>query len=85
MLLGVCLVAGSAACGRQRDVSVRVSIPGPDSLETPAAGVGVVALPYDRDSVLAASRRKPDVRGLHRRAGQLCSRGSGGLSPPTRA
>jgi hypothetical protein len=33
---------------------VRVSIPGPDSLEAPAAGVGVVALPYDRDSILAS-------------------------------
>ena len=42
------------ACESARDVSVRVSIPGPDSLETPAAGVGVVALPYDRDSVLAS-------------------------------
>jgi hypothetical protein len=33
-------------------VAVRVSIPDPASTETPAAGVGVVALPYDRDSVL---------------------------------
>jgi hypothetical protein len=33
---------------------VRVSIPDADSRETPAAGVGVVALPYDRDSVLAS-------------------------------
>jgi hypothetical protein len=33
-------------------VAVRVSIPGPDSVETPVTGVGVVALPYDRDSVL---------------------------------
>ena len=33
-------------------MAVRVSIPGPDSAETPVAGVGVVALPYDRDSVL---------------------------------
>jgi hypothetical protein len=33
---------------------VRVSIPGADSLEAPAAGVGVVALPYDRDSILAS-------------------------------
>ena len=35
-------------------MAVRVSIPGPDALETPASGVGVVALPYDRDSVLAS-------------------------------
>lgn len=35
-------------------MAVRVSIPGPDTVETPASGVGVVALPYDRDSVLAS-------------------------------
>jgi hypothetical protein len=40
------------ACERPRDVAVRVSIPGPDSVETPVTGVGVIALPYDRDSVL---------------------------------
>jgi hypothetical protein len=33
---------------------VRVSIPGPDTVETPVTGVGLVALPYDRDSVLRA-------------------------------
>jgi hypothetical protein len=41
-----------AACERPRDVAVRVSIPGPDTAETPVTGVGIVALPYDRDSVL---------------------------------
>jgi hypothetical protein len=62
-LLGACLVAGLFACKRERDISVRVSIPGPDSLETPAAGVGVVALPYDRDSVLASlEARAPTPR-----------------------
>ena len=30
-----------------------MSIPNADSVETPASGVGVIALPYDRDSVLA--------------------------------
>ena len=33
---------------------VRVLIPGPDSVPTPVSGLGLVALPYDRDSVLAA-------------------------------
>ena len=42
------------ACEGSHDVAVRVSIPGPDSTETPASAVGLVALPYDRDSVLAA-------------------------------
>jgi hypothetical protein len=46
------LVAGG--CQGERPVSVRVSIPHVDSVETPAAGVGVIALPYDRDSVLAS-------------------------------
>jgi hypothetical protein len=46
-----------------------VSIPGLDSLETPAAGVGVIALPYDRDSVLAslearARTPRPNTAGL---------------------
>jgi hypothetical protein len=53
LLLGLSVVA----CGRPRDVAVRVSIPGPDSLETPVTGVGLVALPYDRDSVLKSLER----------------------------
>jgi hypothetical protein len=31
-----------------------VHIPGPDSIPTPVSGLGLVALPYDRDSVLGA-------------------------------
>jgi hypothetical protein len=52
-LLGITalLIAG---CDSSQDVAVRVSIPNPTTAETPAAGVGVVALPYDRDSVLAS-------------------------------
>ena len=46
------LLLALAACERPRSVAVRVSIPGPDSAETPVTGVGVIALPYDRDSVL---------------------------------
>jgi hypothetical protein len=50
------LFAGAAAtaCEGPRDVAVRVSIPAPDSSDTPVSGVGLVALPYDRDSVLAS-------------------------------
>ena len=48
------MIAALAGCRTERNVAVRVSIPGADSLETPAAGVGVIALPYDRDSVLAS-------------------------------
>ncbi len=54
LLLGAGLAAGLTGCESSRGLAVRVSIPDPDSVETPAAGVGVVALPYDRDSVLAS-------------------------------
>ena len=62
-------LAGLAACEQPRDVAVRVSIPGPDSVETPVTGVGLVALPYDRDSVLAALEKRattprPDTTAL---------------------
>jgi hypothetical protein len=56
------LLLAVAACERPRDVAVRVSIPGPDSVSAPVAGIGLVALPYDRDSVLRAleaSARSP--------------------------
>jgi hypothetical protein len=52
--LGAGVAAGLLACEKSRDVGVRVSIPGADSADAPASDVGVVALPYDRDSVLAA-------------------------------
>lgn len=55
LVLAVALVAAAAvACEGPRDVAVRVSIPGSDTTETPISGIGLVALPYDRDSVLAA-------------------------------
>ena len=40
-------LAGLTASERPRDVAVRVSIPGPDSVETPVTGVGIIALPYN--------------------------------------
>jgi hypothetical protein len=62
---------GLIACERPRIVAVRVSIPGPDSVETPITGIGLVALPYDRDSVLGALARnarspRPDTVELQR-------------------
>jgi hypothetical protein len=74
-LLLVLAAAASAvavtACERPRTVAVRVSIPGPDSVETPVTGIGLVALPYDRDSVLGALARTarsphPDTTELQR-------------------
>jgi hypothetical protein len=49
------------ACERPHDMAVRVSIPGPDSLETPVTGIGLVALPYDRDSVLSRLRAQARI------------------------
>jgi hypothetical protein len=68
-LVWVALVWGIAGCESARDVWVRVAIPGADSLDSPASGVGVIALPYDRDSVLAtlaarASTRRPNTAAL---------------------
>jgi hypothetical protein len=56
------VVAAVVACEGSRDVAVRVSIPGPDSTETPVSAVGLVALPYDRDSVLAALEESADTK-----------------------
>ncbi len=42
------------ACGGPREVAVRVLIPGADSALAPSASLPIVALPYDRDSVLVA-------------------------------
>jgi hypothetical protein len=70
LLLSTAFAAGLTGCdGGRREVAVRVSIPDPASTETPATGVGVVALPYDRDSVLAslearARSPRPDTAAL---------------------
>ena len=48
------LALAVVACERPNDVAVRVSIPGPDSVSAPVPGAGLIALPYDRDSVLRA-------------------------------
>jgi len=42
-----------AACGGG-EVRIEAAIPGPDSVDAPLAHLGFVALPYDRDSVIAA-------------------------------
>jgi hypothetical protein len=59
------LAAVVAACNTSSEVAVRVSIPNTDSIETPAAGVGVVALPYDRDSVLASLEARTGTKRPH--------------------
>jgi hypothetical protein len=64
-LLPSLLAALAAACNPSSEVAVRVSVPNTDAIETPAAGVGVVALPYDRDSVLASLEARAGSRRPH--------------------
>ncbi|HET8623017.1 MAG TPA: hypothetical protein VFM14_05605 [Gemmatimonadales bacterium] len=52
--LSLLLLLALAGCEASRETVVRVVIPGPDSVPTPVSGLGLVALPYDRDSVLRA-------------------------------
>lgn len=47
-----------AACNSGREVQIEVAIPGPDSVDAPVAHLQLVALPYNRDSVLAAFAEK---------------------------
>lgn len=47
-----------AACERPRQVSIRVSVPGLDSVETPVPKLQILALPYDRDSLLVALKAR---------------------------
>ena len=54
-------------CKSSRQVAVRVSIPNPEGVETPASGVGVVALPYDRDSVLTSLEARASAPRPHTR------------------
>ena len=39
-------------------MKIEVVIPGPDSVDAPVARLGLVALPYDRDSIIAALEAK---------------------------
>jgi hypothetical protein len=61
----IVVVLALAACsGGGREVQVEVNIPGPDSVDAPLAHLTLVALPYDRDSVLRVlqgDRQRPPV------------------------
>lgn len=58
--LAILILAG---CGGPRRVTVRVLVPDLQGVETPLPGVVVAALPYDRDSLLAAlEHRAPSGR-----------------------
>ncbi len=63
MIASACLLAGGvAACSGSREVTVRVSIDGPDSADVALQGVTVVAVPYDRDSIVAELERRGSPR-----------------------
>jgi hypothetical protein len=51
-------VCAVAACDSGHRVSVRVSIVGPDSTETPVPGVVLTAAPFDRDSIFRALEQR---------------------------
>lgn len=51
--VSLALLLALAACEHSQ-IRVRAAIPGPDGTLEPASGLALVALPYDRDSVLAA-------------------------------
>jgi hypothetical protein len=60
-----------AACSR-REVNIEVSIPGPDSVDAPVARLGLVALPYNRDSIIAAlEARNPRPAAITRQLDSL--------------
>lgn len=61
--LSLCLVlaAGLVACKSTKTVTVQVAIPGVDGAEAPASDVALVALPYDRDSLIAALEARAPV------------------------
>lgn len=52
--LSILLVLLLCACSRTRTVTVFASVPGQGTAGTPAAGFTFAALPYNRDSIIAA-------------------------------
>lgn len=52
------LLALAACGGGPRQVAVRILVPDLEGSESPIRGIVVLALPYDRDSVLAALERR---------------------------
>ena len=57
------VLLGLAACSGPRRIDVQVLLPGADGRLAPAPGVALIALPYDRDSVIAAlEARAPSPR-----------------------
>lgn len=61
--LGLLVVV--AACGGPRQITVRILVPDLDGVETPLPGIVIVALPYDRDSILTMLERRAATKRPH--------------------
>jgi hypothetical protein len=53
------------ACGGPRQITARVLVPDLDGVETPLPGIVIVALPYDRDSILAVLEERAATKRPH--------------------
>jgi hypothetical protein len=54
-----------AACGGPRQVAVRILVPDLEGVETPLPGIVIVALPYDRDSILTLLEHRAATKRPH--------------------
>ncbi len=59
------LLVIAAACSRSRTVTVQVLVPDLAGAATPIAGVVVAAIPYDRDSLIAAMEGRVSAKRPH--------------------
>jgi hypothetical protein len=59
------LLLGTLACGERRQLTVQVLVPDLAGAETPIPGVVVAALPYDRDSLIAAMEQRAAAERPH--------------------
>lgn len=58
-----CLILTLAGCGEgPRTIAVEVRIPEPNGIDAPVPNLGLVALPYDRDSILRSLEAKAPPR-----------------------
>ncbi|MGQ0702085.1 MAG: hypothetical protein ACT4PM_03005 [Gemmatimonadales bacterium] len=61
----VLLLLALATCGGNRTIAVQILVPDLNGVETPLPGAVITALPYDRDSVLAAMERRASTPRPH--------------------
>ncbi|HEY9518001.1 MAG TPA: hypothetical protein VIQ98_02040 [Gemmatimonadales bacterium] len=61
------LLVLAAACGERREITLQVLVPDLAGIATPIGGVVVAAIPYDRDSVIAAMEARATTPRPHTR------------------